>query len=124
MSTELEIENEIQEKGLNAPRLTPDMIDSVIVNEVYETYSGTTLTVCVLFLKNGFTTVGHSSAVSLENFDAEIGRKIAKDNARNEIWKLEGYLLKEKLFQERRKNPLMRELKKDIEAAIQEAGEK
>ncbi len=97
--TEEEIESEISKKGLNAPRLTPEQIDATIVNEVYETYSGTTLTVCILFLRNGFQVVGESAAVSLDNFDAEIGRKIARENAREKIWSLEGYLLRQKQYE-------------------------
>ena len=49
-------------------------------------------------LRNGYSTIGESAAVSLANFDKEIGRKIARENARDKIWALEGYLLKEKLF--------------------------
>lgn len=48
-------------------------------------------------LKNGFTVTGESAAASPENFDAEIGRKIARQNAREKIWMLEGYLLKQRL---------------------------
>jgi hypothetical protein len=53
--------------------------------------------VCCLTLKNGFTVTGESACASPENFDAELGRKIAFKNAREKIWQLEGYLLKEKL---------------------------
>lgn len=94
---EQQIEKEIQEKGLNAPRLTPDKIDAVISGEDYHVFPGTTLTVCCLTLRNGFTVTGESAAASPENFDAEIGRKIARQNARDKIWALEGYLLKELL---------------------------
>lgn len=97
MSNEAQIEKEIQDKGLNAPRLTPASIDEVIVDEAYYVFPNTTTTICRLTLRNGFSTIGESAAVSLENFDQEIGRKIARDNARNKIWLLEGYLLKEKL---------------------------
>jgi hypothetical protein len=97
MSDEQAIEKEIQEKGLNAPRLSPAMIDTVIVGEDYHVFPGTTLTVCCLVLRNGFTVTGESAAASPENFDAEIGRLIARQNAREKIWALEGYLLKEKL---------------------------
>lgn len=96
--TEQAIENEIQEKGLNAPRLTPAHIDSVIVAEQYYVFPGTTLTVCCLTLNNGFTVTGEGAAASPENFDEEIGRKISRENARNKIWALEGYLLKQRLF--------------------------
>lgn len=95
--SEKQIEKEIQEKGLNAPRLTPDHIDSVIVDEAYHVFPNTTLTVCCLKLDNGYTVTGESAAASHENFDEEIGRKIARENARNKIWMLEGYLLKERL---------------------------
>ena len=58
----------------------------------------TQLTVCCLTLRNGFTVTGESACASPENFNKEIGEKIAFENARNKIWVLEGYLLKEKLF--------------------------
>lgn len=95
--SEQEVEKEIQAKGLNAPRLTPDLIDSVIVSEQYHVFHGTTVTVCALTLKNGYVVTGESAAASPENFDEAIGRKIARENARNKIWALEGYLLREKL---------------------------
>ena len=95
--SETEIENEIQAKGLNAPRLTPDMIDAAIVSEQYHVFPGTTMTVCALTLRNGYIVTGESAAASPENFDQAIGRKIARENARNKIWALEGYLLREKL---------------------------
>ena len=91
-------EAEIQAKGLTAARLTPDDIDRTIVGEQYHVFEGTTLTVCCLKLRNGFTVTGESAAASPENFNEEIGRKIARENARNKIWALEGYLLKQHLF--------------------------
>ncbi len=97
MANEHEIEQEIQNKGLTATRLTPDLIDATIVTERYWQPEGTTLTVCALELKNGTQVVGESACVSLANFDAEIGKKIARSNAREKIWALEGYLLKQTL---------------------------
>jgi hypothetical protein len=97
MKNEVEIETELQNKGLNAPRLTPALIDATIVSEQYRVFPGTTLTVCALTLRNGFIVVGESAAASPTNFDQSIGRKIARENARNKIWALEGYLLREKL---------------------------
>lgn len=94
---EAAVEAEIQAKNLNAPRLTPTYIDEQIVEEQYHVFPGTTLTVCALRLKNGFHTVGESAAASPENFNAELGRKIARDSARNKIWALEGYLLRTRL---------------------------
>ena len=94
---EQEIEPEIQSKGLNAPRLTPDLIDATIAGEDYHVFPGTTLTVCCLTLRNGFTVSGESAAASRENFDAKLGRAIAYQKARQKIWALEGYLLRERL---------------------------
>jgi hypothetical protein len=97
MSSEQMIESEIQSKGLNAPRLSPEKIDVVIVGEDYYVFPNTTTTVCCLKLRNGYTVVGESAAVSAENFDVELGRKIARQHARDKIWALEGYLLRESL---------------------------
>lgn len=96
---ESDIEKEIVDKGLNKPRLTPELIDLCIKSEDYHVFGGSQLTVCCLTLQNGYTVTGESACASPENFDAELGRKIAKDNARNKIWALEGYLLKQKLHE-------------------------
>ena len=93
------LEYEIQNKGLNAPRLTPAHIDSVIKEIKYYVVPDTTTTICSLVLSNGFVVNCESAAASKENFDEEIGRKIAYENARDKIWMLEGYLLKQKLFE-------------------------
>jgi len=90
---------ELHEKGLNAPRLNPQHIDDTICSEYYHVVPDTTLTICVLTLKNGFTVVGESTPPIPLNFDEEIGRKFARTNARDKIWMLEGYLLKQKLFE-------------------------
>ena len=120
------IEQEIQAKGLTAPRVTPQHIDSVISHELYFTAqqgvfgeaathvtelkdtpafpvheSLGLLTFCVLVLRNGFTVTGESACASPDNFDPEIGRKIARENAVNKIWMLEGYLLKQRLHDDR-----------------------
>lgn len=120
MSTDAQIEAEIQGKGLTAPRVTPADIEANIVDEVYfsalDGYAGTQpgtswdyrfgrinsqplglLTFCVLVLRNGFTVTGESACASPENFDAEVGRKIARANAINKVWPLMGYELRSKL---------------------------
>lgn len=97
-SDEQNIELEIQSKNLTAARLTPEMIDKIIVKEDYYVFPGTVLTVCCLTLRNGFNITGESASASIRNFDYYLGRKIAKEAARNKIWQLEGYLLKQNLF--------------------------
>lgn len=111
-----QIEQEIQAKGLTAPRVTPADIEANIASEHYFTAEQgafaafdpitgadvvppalSLLTFCVLVLRNGFTVTGESACASPENFDAEIGRKIARQNAINKVWPLLGFLLKEKL---------------------------
>ena len=111
------IEQEIQAKGLTAPRVTPADIEANIGSEHYFTAmdglhgahrndSNTCyhspealdlLTFCVIVLRNGFTVTGESACASPENFDAEIGRKIARANAIEKCWPLMGYALKQHL---------------------------
>lgn len=100
MADEVQIETELQAKGLNAPRLNPKMIDGMIQSEQYHVFPGTTLTVCALTLRNGYIVTGESASASPENFDMGIGRSIARENARAKIWGLEGYLLRQKLSEE------------------------
>jgi len=95
--TDSEIEKEIQEKGLTAPRVTPERLEEVITSEQYHVFPSSTFTACLLTLANGYTVLGESACASPENFNAELGRKIARDNAKNKIWALEGYLLRQKL---------------------------
>lgn len=105
------IEDAIKAKGLTAPRITPDDVKANIASEHYFTAAqalrlgGTEphpldlLTFCVLVLKNGFTVTGESACASPENFDAEIGRRIARDNAVAKIWPLMGYELRSRLHE-------------------------
>lgn len=97
-ASEVEIEREIQAKGLTALRLTPDLIEATITGEHYHVVPNTVLTVCVLTLRNGFNVVGHSAPASPENFDKALGEKIARQKAREQIWALEGYLLRQRLY--------------------------
>lgn len=99
MSNDTEIEKEIVEKGLTAPRVTLERVQSVIAKEEFHRVTGT-LTVCVLTLQNGFFVTGESACASPENYDKELGEKIAKGNAMQKIWPLEGYLLKQRLFEQ------------------------
>ena len=97
---EADIEAIVRARGLKAPRITPADIDDLIIDEDYVRFEGTTLTVCCLHLRNGFTVVGQSAAASLENFDQELGEKIARADARDKIWPLAGYALRQKLYEE------------------------
>lgn len=118
--SEQQIEQMIQDKGKTAPRVTPSDIEGNILSVHYFTAADGAyqagrpsdvtetemdaiagvlglLTFCVIILKNGFTVTGESACASPENFDPEIGRTIAYDNARSKIWPLMGYHLKEQL---------------------------
>ncbi|OWG18353.1 hypothetical protein KDK82_1832 [Delftia sp. K82] len=116
---EQSIEAEIQAKGKTAARVTPDDIQREIVEETYFTAAEgrhghshknhgfdydepadsplNLLTFCVLRLRNGFTVTGESACASPENFDAAIGRRIARENAVQKIWPLLGFRLRDKL---------------------------
>lgn len=94
---EAALEAHIQARGLNAPRLTPEQIDDAIVGKQFYVFPGTTLTVCCLTLRNGFCVTGESAAASPTNFKADIGEAIAFKAAREKVWALEGYLLRQTL---------------------------
>jgi hypothetical protein len=81
----------------SAPQVTPEQIEACIIGEDYHVFPGTTSTVCCLKLKNGYTAIGESACVCLENFNSEFGRKIAREHAKEKIWALEGYLLRQNL---------------------------
>ena len=112
------IEEEILAKGLTAPRIRPADIEANIIDELFFTARQASigledigpderpaaaaqahrlLTFCVLTLRNGSTVTGEPACASPENFDAEVGRKIARANAVNKVWPLMGYELKSKL---------------------------
>lgn len=94
------MEYKIQEAGLNAPRLTPAHIDSVIREIKYHVVPGTTTTICSIILMNGYVVNGESAAASQANFNEAIGKEIAYNNARDKIWPLLGYQLRDRLYQE------------------------
>lgn len=116
------IERLIQAKGKTAARITLADIEANIASEHYFTANDgdnsesetavsinddfgqawdhlKLLTFCVLVLRNGFTVTGESACASPENFDAEIGRRIARQNAVQKIWPLMGYALKQQLHE-------------------------
>ncbi len=123
------IQQEIEAKGLHAPRVTPADIEAEIISEHYFTAADgyrsapcfdpngqptdclpppaplELLTFCVLVLKNGFTVTGESACASPANFDEEIGRKIARQNAANKIWPLLGFSLRDAIHEGQTKHP-------------------
>ena len=92
------VEEEIQSKNLNAPRLTPQLIQDTIQKCDFHKLTDV-LTMCVLTLQNGFTVTGQSACASPENYDKAIGERIAREEAVEKIWMLEGYLLKQRLYE-------------------------
>lgn len=77
---------------IKAPTITIEHIHNLIVKEDYHLFEDTTVTICLLTLDNGFTVTGESACVCHENFDKLKGQEIAKENAINKIWQLDGYL--------------------------------
>ena len=98
MISENELEKEITEKGLDAPRLKPSDIDAVIKSKTFTILPSGKCMICEITLVNGFTVRGESCCVSPENFDVEIGEKISFNDARDKIWGFEAYLLQQRGF--------------------------
>lgn len=112
----MNLEDQIKNAGADkAPRITPADVEANIASEHYFTAATAAglppvegvdfippraispldlLTLCVLVLKNGFTVTGESACASPENFNAEIGRKIARQKAVDKVWPLMGYELR------------------------------
>jgi hypothetical protein len=110
------LEREIQAKADKGPRVTPAVLQAEIVSEHYFTAAEgcagacnmnvrpdgwvtplNLLTFCVLVLRNGFTVIGHSACASPENYNKEIGERIARENAERQIWPLLGFRLRDEL---------------------------
>lgn len=126
----MDLEQEIQDKGANvAPRITPSHIedciasvhfftaeDGVVGADLVASSKQTTpipdslklLTICVMVLKNGFTVVGKSACASPENYNADIGKDVAWRDAKEQIWPLEGYLLKQNLYEQKQSQDMLK----------------
>lgn len=104
MTRDEEIEQMIQDRDLNAPRVTLENLHDKIKDvEIvkHTSKSGQVIRWAVLTAENGYAIVGkHAIAVSPENDNVEVGERIAIENANDELWPLEGYLLKQKLFED------------------------
>ena len=122
----MDIEAEIQAKGLKAPRVMPSDIEANILFEGYHSaweganyadggsvkpgitaeqasligVSLALVTICTLVLKNGFVAVGVSACASPANFDPMIGRKLAREKAMDDVWMVMGYELRSRLSQQ------------------------
>lgn len=57
------------------------------------------VTICIIILENGFKVEGTSACVDPSRYNEAIGQEEAYKNAVEKIWELEGYALKQKLFE-------------------------
>ena len=81
-----------------APSVTLESMEAKITSKHFIVHEGT-LTICILKMQNGFYVVGESAPASPENFNASLGEKFAYENAVRQLWKLEGYALRQQLAQ-------------------------
>lgn len=98
-SPSLQADDAAAEAVAVAPRVTLESIEAKIAREQTHVFDGGTLTVHVLTMANGFQVTGQSACASPANYNEELGRQIARDNAIRKVWELEGYLLREKIHQ-------------------------
>lgn len=96
-TTDDQAEASRQAMGSTAPRVTLDSMVAKIAREEFWVPDGTVLTICVLTMTNGFHLVGKSAPAAPENFNPELGKKFAKEDAIRQLWQLEGYALRERL---------------------------
>lgn len=108
MTNEAQIEQQIQTKGLNAPRVTPADLDAVIKETYYHRIPGTNITVCLLTLVNGMTVTGiNHGSVDPRNYNEEIAHQLSYKVAREQLWVLLGYELATKLMLVKEAQPLL-----------------
>jgi hypothetical protein len=80
-------------------RVSLDSMLARIVNEEYlHPASIPHMTIAVIVLDNGFALTGVSTPADNVNFDEALGRKFAKEDAIRGMWKLEAYLLRERMW--------------------------
>jgi hypothetical protein len=79
-------------------KVTLDGIKAKIKGETYLVLPDGRTTICQLTMENGYSINGHSACVDPREFDRDLGRKYAFEDALRQIWPLEGYLLAETLF--------------------------
>ena len=89
----INIDIEAELKKLRAAHITADHIENMVADIQFHVFPNTTTTVCCLTLTNKFTVIGQSACVVTANFNAELGQKLAFEDAKHKIWQLEGYVL-------------------------------
>lgn len=85
---------------LKAPKIDAAFVAAMVAKEEYFHFPDSTHTVCALTLYNGFRVTGESACASPENFNDEIGRRFAKENALSHLWPFAGFWLRQKLWQD------------------------
>jgi hypothetical protein len=81
-------------------KLTIEKLQSLVKSTGYFNLEDTTTTICALETLSGFIIIGKSACLNIEDFDAEIGKKIAYDNAIEQLWELEGYYINKVNYKE------------------------
>ena len=95
MATPQELAERIAAKPY--PKVISSVMESRIVDTQYWQPEGTCLTVCMLRIDNGYTVCGESGCADPRNFDAQLGRDLARQAAFNKLWPLFGFALAEDL---------------------------
>lgn len=98
--TPAEVDTALANKEWAGKRVTPEQLEEEIIDEAYYVFPGSTVTVCLLFLRNGFTVTGESACAVPSNFDEEIGKGLARANAKQKLWSLLAFRLRDKITQE------------------------
>lgn len=83
--------------AVNDNRITEAQIrDRIGLVEFIKPETNPHMTICVMNMKNGFSVIAHSCPVDPANYNEQLGQDIAEKKCIDQLWQLEGYLLKEK----------------------------
>lgn len=80
-------------------RVTVTDMQAKVKSSTYTRLPDSTTTVCQITLENGYTLIGTSACVDPANFNQALGEKYAYEKAFNQLWDLEGYLLKQRRYE-------------------------
>lgn len=90
---------DVQQEERIPSRVTVSDMEAKVKMTIYQRLEGTTTTVCQITLENGFTLIGTSGCVDPKNYNQALGEKYAYEKAFEQLWALEGYLLRQRRFE-------------------------
>lgn len=121
VAAEIDLEVRLRELKLEEPRVTPEMVDSMIAERTFTLLPCKKAMICTMTLTNGFKLFGKNATVSPGNFNLALAEELSYKDAREQLWPFAGFLLAEDLFRGNAPlTPEQRELPDHVQRVIRE----